>query len=106
MGFIDTYFLSPIRFEQGYSYYNTIAYALIAYLSLWSLNKLFNKTKMKIDVKFLLTLLPFIFIAAFLRVLVDKREIIRAAWNVSPGIYILITSIFLAHQPGRMQAMR
>jgi len=95
MGFFQAYFLDPIRVEQGYTYINTIVYALIAFGALYLLNRLFKKINIDFDINFLFQLLPFVVLGSFLRVLVDRNEIRRAAWNVSPGIYIAITSLFL-----------
>lgn len=96
MGFIQTYFIDPIRLEQGYTYYNSVVYALVAFAAIWGLSVMFKKADTKIDFRFMLQLVPFIVIGSFLRILVDKREIHRAAWNVSPGIYILVAFLFLA----------
>ena len=95
MGFVETYFLNPIKVEQGYNYLNTIVYALIAFGCIWLISRLLLKTKSKVDIKFLVQLLTFVGIGSFLRVIIDKREIQRAFWNVSPGIYLTITTIFL-----------
>jgi len=91
----DTYFLQPIRVEQGYNYFNTIVYAVIAFLALYLLNKLFKKHETKINVKFFASLLPFVAVGAFARVLVDKSILSRTFWTISPGIYLTIASLFI-----------
>jgi uncharacterized membrane protein len=95
MNFIEKYFIAPILVEQGYNIFNTIVYALVALGALYLIYNLFEKAKIKIDFKFLLSALPFVFFASTLRALVDYNYIERNFWTVSPGIYLLASGLFL-----------
>jgi uncharacterized membrane protein len=95
MGFIDTYFLSPIRVEQGYNYINTVTYAVITLFALYALFLLFKKWNVKINYKFFVSAFSFVFIGAAIRAFVDHGLIWRGFWTVSPGIYLLTTGLFL-----------
>jgi len=92
--FVNRYFISPIQYEQGYNYINTITYALLAFAFLFLLARFFRKTETKIDIKFLLSLLPFIVLGSFIRVLVDSGQLQRSFWTVSPGIYFSVAFLF------------
>ncbi len=95
MGFIDEYFLSPIRVEQGYNFVNTVTYAIIALVLIYIIFNVFKRFNIKLNFEFLLAMFPFILIGSSLRVFVDMQAIFRNFWTVSPGIYLLLTSTFL-----------
>lgn len=93
--FFNKYFAQPIKFEQGYTYINTIVYALVAFGFLVGLSKIFKKTKTKINPSFFLALTPFIILGSFGRVLVDKNLLPRTFWTVSPGVYLSVAILFI-----------
>ena len=93
--FIDKYFWQPIVADSGYNLVNSITYALLAILGLFLVYKLLTKLKVKIDRKFFYALFPFIILGSLLRAFVDSGIYEVCFWKVSPGIYLLITFIFL-----------
>jgi len=95
MNFINRYYLEPLRFDEGYNFVNSITYALIALALLYVIYKGFEKTNVKINFKFFIGLLPFIILGSSIRAFVDHNLYSYNFWTVSPGIYLLITGIFL-----------
>ncbi len=92
---VDKYFWQPIVTDSGYNLINSITYALLAVLGLYLVYKLLEKLEINIDMKFFYALLPFIVLGSLLRAFVDSGVYKISFWNVSPGIYLLITFIFL-----------
>jgi uncharacterized membrane protein len=95
MGFIEEYFLAPISVEQGYNVVNTVSYAIIAFVLLYIIFRIFKRFNINIDFKLFLSTLPFVVFGSSLRALVDHGFVVRSFWTVSPGIYLLATSLFL-----------
>ncbi|MEM4248443.1 MAG: DUF63 family protein [Candidatus Nanoarchaeia archaeon] len=93
--FINKYYLEPLRFDEGYNLVNSITYALIAFALLYVIYKGLEKTGVKVNFKFFIGLLPFIILGSSIRAFVDHEFYKYNFWTVSPGIYLLITGIFL-----------
>ena len=96
--FIEQNFLNPIKYTSGFTWVNTLVYAVIllgiAFLIVYPL---FNKKGIKFDLKFFLALLPFIIFGSALRVLTDLSLWEKTAnpldwrfYTVTPGIYLLV----------------
>src|SRR3989344_8247853 len=95
--FINKYYIQPIYDPYGgYNYVNSITYGLIAAALLFLIYRFLEKAKIKIDLKFLWALFPFILLGSSARVFVDKEVLPINFWIVSPGIYLAIAGIFLA----------
>ena len=95
IAFLDKYFINPIYLDSGYNFVNTIVYAIIALVLLYGIYKGLEKLNVKIDRKFFYALLPFIVFGASLRAFVDNGLVSLNFWTVSPGIWMLVTGIFL-----------
>jgi len=94
--FINKYFITPIYSNTNeYNYINSITYGLIAAGILFLIYKVFEKYELKINMKFFLAVLPFIFLGSMVRMFVDKNIIPVRFFTVAPGIYLSIASIFL-----------
>ena len=89
--FLYKYFIEPILTFSGYNIVNTITYATILIFAIFLVYGILNKLKIKIDGKFGLSLLPWILLGSFLRVLEDYNHI--SYFLISPLIYITIFSI-------------
>lgn len=105
--FFNEYFIKPIYNYEGYNIYNTLAYAIVAIISLYFIYKYFRKEKIDFDEHFFKSMVPFIFFGSIKRAITDATDANIARgfpyeqfysyniWNVTPGIYIVVASIFL-----------
>ena len=85
--FLYTYYIHPITYDAGYNPINTITWALMLGLIIFVLLKILKKLGIAIDKRFIAAVLPYIFVAASLRVMED-------ADLFSPPIsYMLITPL-------------
>jgi uncharacterized membrane protein len=94
--FLQKYFINPIYTDEGYNFYNTIVYAIIALIALIGIYKSLQKLNFKIDNKFFYAVFPFILFGSSLRAFVDAGFYKISFWTVSPGIYIMTAAIFFA----------
>jgi len=93
--FIYKYYLLPIRADEGYNFVNSITYALLALGLLYVIYKGLETAKVEINFKFFIGLLPFIILGSSIRAFVDHGFYNYSFWTVSPGIYVLISGVFL-----------
>lgn len=93
--FLNKYFIHPIYVEEGYNLINTAVYAVLALLLLYIIYKFLIRINFKIDLKFFASMVPFIFLGASIRAFVDNDYISTHFWRVSPGIWVLIATLFL-----------
>jgi uncharacterized membrane protein len=85
--FIYTYYIQPIIDDAGYNPVNTITWALMLGLMIFVVWKILKKLGIVIDKRFIAAVMPYIFVAASLRVMED-------ADLFSPPIsYMLITPL-------------
>ncbi len=121
MGFFEDYFVNPVSMHSGYNIVNTAFYAVVAIAMSYALFKLFERLHVAIDWKFFAGLLPFVLLGSTLRTITDSinygimdgylgapffgqlYQLIKASHlydygflTVSPGIYLVTASIFLA----------
>lgn len=121
MGFFEDYFVNPVSMHSGYNIVNTAAYAVVAIAISYALFRLFERLHVAIDWKFFAGLLPFVLLGSTLRTITDSinygiidshlgapffgqlYQLIKASHlydygflTVSPGIYLVTASIFLA----------
>jgi uncharacterized membrane protein len=118
-GFIDDYFLNPIWDRTGYNAVNTLIYAAIALGAAWLIYKGLKREKIKIDEKFVLSIIPYILLGSTARVITDAvdtgvMQLSAGAGNplaqlvlnshiydysyltVTPGIYVVTGLLTLA----------
>ena len=90
MGFLEEYFIEPMG--HYYTVPNTIAYSIIFVFVVYVVYKYFLKRpgmKLKIDNRFMLSLVPFILLGGIMRSLEDA-EFYQGFFFVSPGIYVTV----------------
>ncbi len=85
----EAYFVNPILNLSGYNWVNTLTYAIVLVLAIFLVYKVLEKLNIKIDGKFGLSLLPYIFLGSTLRALRDSNYLVSPIF-VSPLIYILV----------------
>ena len=111
-GFIEEYFLNPMRHPSSYAPYNlvnTLVYAVAALVAAYLIYKLLKHLKISVDKRFFTAVIPFILLGSALRVIEDAGTLPRAV-NIggieffpfiTPGIYFftfgaLLLSLALA----------
>ncbi|HID20149.1 MAG TPA: DUF63 family protein [Methanophagales archaeon] len=90
--FIYTYYIHPITYDTGYNPVNTITWALMLGLIIFILLKILKKLGIVIDKRFVAAVIPYIFVAASLRVMEDA-ELFSPPMSymlITPLIYFLI----------------
>ena len=93
MTFIDKYFLQPMG--HYYTLPGTIVYALFFAAAVFLVYKfILKKMKFRIDKKFILSLVPFIFLGGIMRSLEDAG-FYQGYFFVSPGIYVTLFFVAL-----------
>ena len=85
--FLYTYYIQPIIGDTGYNPINTITWALMLGLMVFVLWKILKKLGIVIDKRFIAAVLPYVFVAASLRVMED------ADWFLPPIKFMLITPL-------------
>ena len=102
--FLEKYFVEPINQYQGYNPVNTLVYAAILFaMAFFVIFPVLDRKKIKFNLRFMLSLFPYIFFAISMRVLEDVQLIARAAypWQlgyyfISPGIWIATAAIVIS----------
>jgi len=72
--FVQKNYIDILWNHQGYNPINTLTYAIVAIVALYSIFLLFKKYNVKIDKNFVLGALPFIMLGSTLRVLTDSLD--------------------------------
>lgn len=94
MNFLNEYFLVPMG--HYYTIPGTIAYSIIFVFAVFLTYKyILKKLKFRVDTKFMLSLVPFIFLGGIMRSLEDAG-FYHGFFFVSPGIYVTLFFITLA----------
>lgn len=95
--FINTYYLDPIRGDEGYNLVNTITWAVVLGICIFGVFKLLKKLDVKITPRFILSILPFVLAGSSLRVLEDSPAgIFHPPFSyllITPNIYFLVFGI-------------
>lgn len=95
--FINTYYLEPIRGDEGYNLVNTFTWAIVLGICIFGIFKLLEKLEVKITPKFIISILPFVLAGSSLRVLEDSpAEIFHPPFSyllITPNIYFLVFGI-------------
>ncbi len=113
--FIKEHYADPIVNHEGYNIVNTLTYALIAILAVYSIYRVFEKNKIKINREFVINTIPFVLLGSTARVITDSLDtnvmkpitllhefIINSHiydygfLTSSPGIYIVTAVLFFA----------
>ncbi|MCX6775270.1 MAG: DUF63 family protein [Candidatus Micrarchaeota archaeon] len=76
--FIRNYFINPVNDRSGYNIINTVIYALIALFFAFIFLKILKKEKVRIDIKFVLCVIPFIVLGSTVRVVTDATGDVAA----------------------------
>jgi len=92
--FFQRYFIDPIINLSGYNWINSFVYALVLIAAIFLIYKLLKFLKIEVNLRFALSLSPYIFLGSILRVLRDANFLTSPVF-VSPLIYILIFLIAL-----------
>ena len=95
--FINTYYLDPIRNDSGYNPVNTLTWAIVLGISLYGVIKLFDKLEIKVTLRFIASVLPFVLAGSSLRVIEDSpASIVHPPLSyllITPNIYFLVFAI-------------
>lgn len=94
-GFIEKYFLNPIKYGTGYNIVNTAVYAVLLGVLVYLTIRLFKRINLKLDSRFYLFFVPFLYLGSSLRVLRDY-DVITSNLFKTPGIYILIYLLLIS----------
>ena len=84
--------------DQGYTLISEITYGIILILALFGIYRLFSRLNIKIDLRFVLSVLPYFFLGGTLRVLEDA-ELYKEPYSylfISPLIYFVIGGVIIA----------
>ena len=95
--FFNTYYLDPIRGDEGYNLVNTITWAVVLGICIFGVFRLLKKLDVKITPSFILSILPFVLAGSSLRVLEDSPAgIFHPPFSyllITPNIYFLVFGI-------------
>lgn len=95
--FINTYYLEPIKGDEGYNPINTFTWAIILGICIFGVFKLLEKLEVKITPRFIASVVPFVLAGSTLRVFEDSPAgIVHAPWSyllITPNIYFLVFAI-------------
>lgn len=95
--FINTYYLNPIRGDEGYNLVNTFTWAVVLGICIFGVFRLLKKLEVKINQKFIISLLPFVLAGSSLRVIEDSpADIFHPPFSyllITPNIYFLVFGI-------------
>ncbi|MBP2029179.1 putative membrane protein [Methanohalophilus levihalophilus] len=90
--FINRYYIDPVIYDSGYNPVNTITWGLILGICVFGVVKLLQKMDVKIDDRFIYSVIPFVFAGSSLRVLEDAG-IFSAPLSylfITPNIYFVV----------------
>jgi uncharacterized membrane protein len=92
--FINTYYLDPIRGDEGYNPVNTLTWAVVLGICIFGVFKLLEKLEVKITPRFIASVLPFVLAGSSLRVIEDSpADIFHPPFSyllITPNIYFLV----------------
>ena len=95
--FINTYYLDPIRSDEGYNPVNTFTWAVVLGICIFGVFRLLEKLEVKITPRFIASVLPFVLAGSSLRVLEDSPAgIIHPPLSyllITPNIYFLVFAV-------------
>ncbi len=95
--FINTYYIDPIKGDEGYNPVNTFTWAVILGICLFGVFRLLEKLKVKITPRFIASVIPFVLAGSSLRVFEDSPAgIVHPPLTyllITPNIYFLVFAI-------------
>lgn len=95
--FINTYYLNPIRGDEGYNIVNTFTWAMVLGICIFGVFRLLEKLEVKLTPRFIASVLPFVLAGSSLRVLEDSPAgIFQPPYSyllITPNIYFLVFAI-------------
>ncbi|MGB9939736.1 DUF63 family protein [Methanosarcina sp.] len=95
--FINTYYLDPIRGDEGYNAVNTFTWAMVLGICIFGIFRLLEKLEVKLTPRFIASVLPFVLAGSSLRVLEDSPAgIFHPPFSyllITPNIYFLVFAI-------------
>jgi uncharacterized membrane protein len=94
--FFQRYFVDPIKYNQGYNPVNTTVYAIILGISVLLLYRMLKWMKVRVDERFFVALMPYIFLGPLMRAMTDVGILPRTYLTVSPGGYFVIAGFAIA----------
>lgn len=94
-GFLEKYFLDPIRYGTGYNPVNTLVYAVLLGFLVLATIRLFRKIDLRLDRRFYAYFILFIYMGSSLRVLRDY-EVITSNLFKTPGIYVIVYFVLIS----------
>ncbi|MCE8423582.1 MAG: DUF63 family protein [Candidatus Methanoperedens sp.] len=96
--FINTYYIDGIKNDTSYNIVDTVTYAIILGISIFGILKLLRKSKIVIDTRFIIAIVPYILAGSSLRVLKDSG-FFAPPWKylfVTPFIYFVIFAVAIS----------
>jgi uncharacterized membrane protein len=93
--FISTYYVDPIIYDSGYNPVNTITWALVLGICIFGVVRLLERMRVKIDERFILSVMPFVVAGSSLRVIEDAgvfRPPLQYLF-ITPTIYFVVFAV-------------
>src|SRR4030042_732788 len=69
--FIERYYIDPIRLGTGYNFVNSLTYALLFVGAIYMFSIFLNRSRIRIDKRFAVAVIPYVVLGSFVRVLED-----------------------------------
>jgi uncharacterized membrane protein len=95
--FINTYYLDPIRTDEGYNPVNTFTWAIVLGICIFGVFRLLEKLEVKITPRFIVSVLPFVLAGSSLRVFEDSPAgIVHPPFTyllITPNIYFIVFAV-------------
>jgi uncharacterized membrane protein len=95
--FINTYYLDPIRTDEGYNPVNTFTWAIVLGICIFGVFRLLEKLEVKITPRFIASVLPFVLAGSSLRVFEDSPAgIVHPPFTyllITPNIYFIVFAV-------------
>jgi len=90
-GFIDNYYIMPVRLDQPYNIVSTLTYAVILIVAVYCIYRWLRWSRIPVDEKFVIATLPFVIFGALLRTVYDTHMVTSDLQFllVTPPIYFL-----------------
>jgi uncharacterized membrane protein len=95
--FINTYYLDPIRTDEGYNPVNTFTWAIVLGICIFGVFRLLEKLEVKITPRFIVSVLPFVLAGSSMRVFEDSPAgIVHPPLTyllITPNIYFIVFAV-------------
>ena len=96
--FVNRYYIDPVIYDSGYNPVNTITWGLILGICVFGVVKLMKRMDVKIDERFIYSVIPFVLAGSSLRVLEDAGvfDAPLSYLFITPNIYFVVFILTLA----------